>query len=119
MREVVVEHVGGVTRTIQVGRKKKQKKKRKRTDSFKDIICSPRILVRATDDWYTPDYSDTKCWKTHKKGEPKPKKHWQRHADRKPSRRRNRWGRVRKHIYPSPRILNELGRCIHPNVGGW
>ena len=112
MREVVVEHVGGMTRTISVGKKKKQKKKR--TDSFKDIICSPRILVRSTD-WYCPDYSDTKSWKTTKRGRPHAKRNWQRHTEG-PSHRRAKHGKHRRVMYSSARMLNEMGRCIHPSM---
>ena len=118
MREVTVETVGKGTRTIKVGIDWSKIKVKKEKQYITDIICSPRILARpASDD--CRKYTDIKCWKTPKKGEPKPKRCWQRHPGRQPSRRRNRWGRVRRYNYPSLKILNEMGRCIYPDIGGW
>jgi hypothetical protein len=102
VREVVVEHIGGKTRTIRVGREKKKK----RTESFRDVVCSPRILGRVGTDTESPRKS--RCWKTTKNGESHATRGWQRHPGRQPSRRRNRWGRVRKYNCPSAKILNEL-----------
>jgi hypothetical protein len=107
MREVVVEHVGGETRTIHVGREKKKK----RTESFRDVICSPRILPNTGSDEET---HASKCWKTTKRGLPHAKKGWQRHGETK----RRKYGRTRWSGWPSTKTLNELGRCIYPNMGG-
>jgi len=117
MRQVIVEHVGsGEIRTINVGIDwDKIVIRPNRTRSHSGILCSPRILGRLGS-WDCKYHSDTKCWKTTKKGEAHARKGHQRHPDRQPSRRRNRWGRVRKHNYPSVRTLNEMGRCIYPCV---
>jgi hypothetical protein len=108
MRGVIVETLGEGVRTIQVGREKKPKKVEPTV--MVGLISSPRISPHTGAD---NKPTDTKCWKTPKKGEPKPKKCWQRHGERKPSRRRNRWGRIHC-SYPSVRILNEKGLCIYP-----
>jgi hypothetical protein len=113
MREVIVEHVGGTTRTIQIGVLKKRKSIH--VTVFIGILCSPRILHISGSDSEKPRRK-TKCWKTTKKGDSHAKRGWQRHTDRKPSRRRARHGHHRPWISPSARILNELGRCIYPCV---
>ncbi len=117
MRMVIVETVGKGTRTVLIGRepKKKYRKKKERLLilSFIGIVCSPRILPRTGSD---NKPTDIRCWKTTKNGESHAKKGWQRHTDRKPSRRRARRGHHRPWISPSARILNELGRCIYPCV---
>ena len=113
MREVIVEHVGsGTVRTIKVG--VVHKPKPKRPETFVGIICSPRIIHHAGTDTESP--RNTKCWKTTKRGCSHAKKGWQRHSAA-PSRRRARWGKLRRCCAPSARILNELGRCIYPNMG--
>ncbi len=115
MKEVVVEHVGSSkVRIIQVGIGW-SKTKTTRKESSKGIVCSPRILVRATS-WDCSFSTGHGCWKTTKHGRPHAKKNWQRHPNRKPSIRRARWGHFRKHIHPGARILNELGLCIYPDV---
>jgi len=112
MREVIVETIGIGVRTIQVGRERKSKKMY--TVSFVGIICSPRIIPQPGSD--TELFRSSRSWKTTKRGMSHAKKNYQKHGERKPSRRRNRWGKARGYIYPSVRILNKSGRCIYPNV---
>ena len=113
MREVIVEHIGGVTRTIKVGIDWDNIKVKTERRYIKDLICSPRILSHNGSDTETPK---SRSWKTTKRGNPHAKRGWQRHPDRQPSCRRNRWGHVRSWIAPSARMLNEMGRCIYPCV---
>ena len=112
MREVIVEHVSsGIVRTVQVGRINKPK----HIEKFVGVISSSsRMLTRSSSDDSKP--SDTKCWKTTKRGEPHAKRGWQRHYNRMPSRRRHRWGKIRGYAASSAKTLNELDRCIYPNV---
>ena len=115
MREVIVETKGKGVRKVQVGidwdKVKKNAEKYYIKKGF-GIVCSPRISPR-TGPGDKPRKS--RSWKTPKKGQPKPKKSWQRHGYcRKPSRRRQRWGHGRGYVYPSPKILNEMGLCIYP-----
>jgi hypothetical protein len=118
MREVVVETIGKGERTIQVGIDWDNiKKMEDRYISSASTICSPRISPQPAP-WDCKSHTDTKCWKTTKRGNSHAKKNWQRHPDRKPSRRRARWGHFRGYIYPSVRNLNKMGRCIYPNIGG-
>ena len=119
MREVVVETIGKETRTIEIGREKQKRKRQSRMRTKEQyiagLICSTRILIRSVN-WDGAYYKDTKCWKTTKSGLSHARKNWQRHGERQPSVRRHRWGRKRNPMYPSVRVLNELGRCIYPCV---
>jgi len=118
VREVIIETIGKGTRIVLIGRESRKKSRKNKEKllilSFVGITCSPRTFPRTGSDAVTPK---SRSWKTTKKGEPHAKKGYQRHPDRQPSRRRNRWGRVRKSHYPSARTLNELGLCIYPNIG--
>ena len=113
MRELVIETKGKGIRTIQIGREKKLKNKLV-SIHIDGLICSPRILIRNAS--WDCCLSDIKCWKTTKSGLSHARKNWQRHGERQPSVRRHRWGRKRNPMYPSVRVLNELGRCIYPCV---
>jgi len=119
VREVSVETIGKGTRTIKVGIDWDNIKKMERSYiSSINMVCSPRISPQPTP-WGCKSYTDTRCWKTLKKGLPKPKKSWQRHSnpnDLGPHSRRKKRGKRRGLSYPSVRTLNEMGRCIYPNM---
>ena len=109
MKEVIVETVGKGTRTIKVGIDRNKIKRKREIKYIDGLVCSPRIFPRTGSDAVTPK---SRSWKTTKKGESHAERGWQRHPGRQPSRRRNRWGRVRKHHHPSVRTLNELGMSM-------
>lgn len=110
MREVIVETVSKGTRTVKVGRENR-KRKTYPDIYFMGIICSPRTFSHSGSDTEKPRKS--RSWKTPKKGEPKPKKGWQRHSFG-PHSRRKKYGKRRGYSWPSVRLLNELDQCIYP-----
>jgi hypothetical protein len=109
VREVIVETVGKGTRKVKVGRKKK--KRTQKPIFVVGIICSPRIYPQPGSDIERPRKS--RSWKTPKKGQPKPKKPWQRNGFG-PDSRRKKYGKRRGYSWPSVRFLNEMGLCIYP-----
>jgi len=115
VREVIVETVGKSIKTISVGKEKKPKKSK---PLIPNINCSSTKGTmsrgRLSSIFDSVDIKSRRCWKIKKKGLSAPRKNWQRHGERQPSRRRNRWGHVRHWITPSVRPLNEMGLCIYP-----
>jgi len=99
-----------IERAMVKSRKDKKIYKYTERDVVSEIVCSPRIIPQPGSEFETRCIS--RCWKTRKRGKPKPKKAWQRHGEIK----RYKYGRVRCYYYPSVRILNELGLCIYPDV---
>ena len=107
--EVIVETKGKGVRKIKVGidwDKVKKGVEKHYVKKSVEIVCSPRISPHTGS---SDKPRKSRSWKTPKKGQPKPKKPWQRHGYcRKPSRRRQRWGHYRGYISPSAKLLNEM-----------